>query len=46
MEISRRIQNGLAIEAVGPVKVWQVTSLTKLLHTQGTYPMAKNRANP
>jgi hypothetical protein len=31
MEIGRRIQNGLAIEAIGPVKVRQIASLAELL---------------
>jgi hypothetical protein len=30
MEIGRRIQNGLAIEAISPIKVRQITRLAKL----------------
>jgi hypothetical protein len=32
VEIGRRIQNGLAIDTIGPVKVRQITRLAKLLY--------------
>jgi hypothetical protein len=42
MEIGRRIQDRLAIEAVCPIKVRQITRLAKLLDAQCTNPMPKN----